>query len=197
MIDGLAQMRQMVEKFMRIKMPSEVVEKADNMVKSRIIAKGEIIVHVGDRPKDVYFIISGLLRSYYIDINGNDVTRFFMKEDSFCCSETLLKQESSKCCIEALEGCKVLVINGSDLKALIESNIYCMKAYIKALEYSVRYKIERESSFLLKSATERYLDFKKMYPQLEERVNQAYIASYLGITPVSLSRIRRTIREEF
>ena len=89
MIDGLVQMQQMVEKFMQIKMPSEAVEKADNMVKSRSIAKGEIIVHVGDMPKDVYFVISGLLRSYYIDINGNDVTRFFMKEDSFCCSETL------------------------------------------------------------------------------------------------------------
>ena len=53
MIDELVQMQRMVEKFMQIKMPSEVVEKADNMVKSRIIAKGEIIVHVGDMPKDV------------------------------------------------------------------------------------------------------------------------------------------------
>lgn len=196
MIEGLAQIQRIVEKYMQVKMADELVEKVGHMVTSKMIFKGEIIVHVGDMQKEVYFVISGLLRSYYIDINGNDVTRFFMKEDSFCCSEILLKQESSQCCIEALDDCKVLVINGKDLKDLIDTNMYCMRAYIKALEVSIRYKIERESSFLLKSATERYLDFKRMYPQLEERVNQAYIASYLGITPVSLSRIRRTIREE-
>jgi CRP-like cAMP-binding protein len=196
MIEGLEQIKQMVEKYMQVEMPDEVFKKVVGMVKSRTISKGEIVVHVGDVQKDLYFVISGLLRSYYIDINGNDVTRFFMKENSLCCSEILLKQEPSKCCIEALDDCKVLVINERNLRELIEGNMYCMKAYIKTLEDSIVYKIDRESSFLLKSATERYLDFKREYAQLEERVNQAYIASYLGITPVSLSRIRRTIREE-
>lgn len=186
---------QIVERFMQVKIPSEIVEKAANMITSRVISKGEVIVHVGDMQKEVYFIKSGLLRSYYIDINGKDVTRFFIKEDSLCCTEILFNQEPSKRCIEALEDCSVLAINGSEFKELIGAHKYCIEAYIKMLECSLRYKIERESSFLLKSATERYLDFKRMYPQLEGRVNQMYIASYLGITPVSLSRIRRTIRE--
>lgn len=56
--------------------------------------------------------------------------------------------------------------------------------------------MNRESGFQIKSATERYIDFKKEFPNLEKRVNQSYISSYLGITAVSLSRIRRTIREE-
>ena len=56
--------------------------------------------------------------------------------------------------------------------------------------------MNRESEFQIKSATERYIDFKKEFPNLEKRVNQSYISSYLGITAVSLSRIRRTIREE-
>jgi len=64
------------------------------------------------------------------------------------------------------------------------------------LEKTIVYKMHRENAFLIKSATERYLDFKREFPLLEKRVNQSYIASYLGITPVSLSRIRRTIREE-
>ena len=195
MVDGLVQMQQMIENFMQVKMPDEVLKKLGNMFKSRMIPKGEVVVHVGDIQEELYFVISGLLRSYYIDINGNDVTHFFPKEGSLCCSEILFNQGPSKHCTEALDDCKVLAINVSDFKELIEADIYCMKAYIKALEYSFSYKIERESSFLLKSATERYLDFKKMYPQLDGRLNQAYIASYLGITAVSLSRIKRAIRE--
>ena len=74
MIEGLAQMQRIVEKYMQVKMADELVEKVVHMVTSKMISKGEIIVHVGDMQKEVYFVISGLLRSYYIDINGNDVT---------------------------------------------------------------------------------------------------------------------------
>jgi CRP-like cAMP-binding protein len=196
MKEEFIQIQNIIEEFMQVKMPEEVVKKAINMFTKNIIAKGEIVVHVGDIQKKIYFVISGLLRSYYIDINGDDVTRFFTKEGSLFCLEILFGNKPSKRCIEALEDCTVVAIKCKDLKKLIEDNTYCMKAYTKILERSLEYKIERESSFLLKSATERYLDFKRMYPELEKRINQAYIASYIGITPVSLSRIRRTIIEE-
>lgn len=194
MVEGFIKMQKMIENFMQAKMPDEVAKKAESMFKSKIISKGEIVVHVGDNQNEIYFIISGLLRSYYIDMNGNDVTHFFPRKGTLCCAEALFSEGPSKHCIEALEDCDVLAIKVSDFKELIE-DIYCMKAYMKVLEYSFRYKIERESSFLLKSATERYLDFKNRYPELEGRTHQAYIASYLGITPVSLSRIKRAIRE--
>lgn len=185
-----------IEEFMQLKIPEEVVLKAINMFTKKTISKGDIVVHVGDIEKEICFVTSGLFRSYYIDINGNDVTRFFTKEGEILSLEILFNNKPSKRCIEALEDSTVMAIQYEDLKKLIEDNIYCMKAYTKILEHSLEYKIERESSFLLKSATERYLDFKRMYPELEKRINQAYIASYIGITPVSLSRIRRTISEE-
>lgn len=196
MKEEFAQIQKTIEEFMQVKIPEEVLKKAINMFTKKIIAKGDIVVRVGDIQKEIYFVTSGLLRSYYIDINGNDVTRFFTKEGSLFCLEILFDNKPSKRCIEALEDCTVVAIQCKDLKKLIEDNIYCMKAYTKILERSLEYKIERESSFLLKSATERYLNFKRMYPELEKRINQAYIASYIGITPVSLSRIRRTIIEE-
>lgn len=196
MKEELIQIQNTIEKFMQAKIPQEVVKKSANMFTKKIITKGDIVVHVGDIKKEIYFVTAGLLRSYYIDINGNDVTRFFTKEGALFCLEILFDNKPSKRCIEALEDCTVMTIQYKDLKKLIEDNIYCMKAYTKMLERSLEYKIERESGFLLKSATERYLDFKRMYPELEKRINQAYIASYIGITPVSLSRIRRTIIEE-
>lgn len=56
--------------------------------------------------------------------------------------------------------------------------------------------MQREYAFQIMSATERYITFQKEYKEIEKRVPQRYIASYLGVTPESLSRIRRTIKEE-
>ncbi|SDN92224.1 Crp/Fnr family transcriptional regulator [Acetanaerobacterium elongatum] len=175
--------------------PRETYAPLLQMMKVHELKRGDIPVHIGDTPKELYFIASGLLRSYYIDLNGNDVTRFFLAEHTFCCSEVLLGKPLN-CCFEALEECVLLGFPADAVNALVHQDKACMNAYIRALESSLQYKIERESSFLLKSATERYIDFQHLYPKLEERVNQAHIASYLGITPVSLSRIRRTIKEE-
>lgn len=59
----------------------------------------------------------------------------------------------------------------------------------------MRYKIYRESGFLIENATERYIHFKKLYPEICKTVKQHYIATYLGITPESLSRIRKALKE--
>lgn len=193
-MEALVQMQHMIEKFVQAKMPNEVIKKIENIFKNKKISKGDIVKQVGDIENEIYFVLSGLLRSYYIDINGNEITHFFPRRGTLCFGEALFCEGPSRHCVEALEDCEVLEVSVNDFKKLVEENIYCMKAHIKLLEYSFKYKIERESSFLLKSATERYLDFKSMYPELEGRVNQAYIASYLGITPVSLSRIKRAIK---
>ncbi|MDP1509964.1 Crp/Fnr family transcriptional regulator [Paenibacillus sp. CMAA1739] len=196
MKDEFAQIQNSIELLMQDKLPQEVVNHAMNKFTKKKIAKGDLLVHQGVVQKEIYFVISGLLRSFYIDVNGDDITRFFSKEGSVLCYEILFDHKPSNRCIEALEDSVVMAMSCNDFKKLIENHIYCMKAYTKLLERKLEYKIQRESSFLLKSATERYLDFRKRYPQLEKRINLAYIASYIGITPVSLSRIRRAIAEE-
>jgi len=70
-----------------------------------------------------------------------------------------------------------------------------MQANWEALEGGMRYKIYRENGFLVETATERYIAFRKRNPELAERVPLRYIATYLGITPESLSRIRSAMRE--
>ncbi|OBA07434.1 hypothetical protein A9P44_09970 [Paenibacillus polymyxa] len=196
MEDEFAQIQNSIELLMQDKLPQEVVNHAMNKFTKKKIAKGDLLVHQGVVQKEIYFVISGLLRSFYIDVNGDDITRFFSKEGSVLYYEILFDHKPSNRCIEALEDSVVMAMSCNDFKKLIENHIYCMKAYTKLLERKLEYKIQRESSFLLKSATERYLDFRKGYPQLEKRINLAYVASYIGITPVSLSRIRRAIAEE-
>ena len=68
--------------------------------------------------------------------------------------------------------------------------------YISLLENALRYKLYRENGFLVESASERYIHFRKQYPQICSEVAQHHLATYLGIAPESLSRIRKALKEK-
>lgn len=164
--------------------------------KKKVFKKGELILRMGEPMSKVYFIIKGIARSYYIDMQGNDVTKSFMKEYDFCIGESLFSNTISEEGFETLEDIVALEFEAKKLKEYLLSEKLLTDIYIKKLEKTIIYKMNRENGFQIKSATERYLEFKRSYYEIENRVNQSCIASYLGVSPVSLSRIRRTIREE-
>ena len=97
---------------------------------------------------------------------------------------------------ETLEESTLMLFEVRELKSLIMSSESLKTIWIALLENGLKYKIYRESSFLTENAAERYLYFRKHHPQLCDRVPQKHIATYLGITPESLSRIRKTMRDE-
>jgi CRP-like cAMP-binding protein len=154
--------------------------------------KNEILSQIGDVNNNLQILLSGIVRLYYIDTDGNDITRFFG-------TKGCISWGSDEClpyAVETLKPCEFLILDWETVERIIGEDIYWIKIWNELLQNSIRYKVYRESCFLTQSATERYIGFKRMYPRLEEQVSQAHIASYLGITPVSLSRIRRTIKEE-
>lgn len=171
----------------------EEIIKISNYVEFK---KNDMILSMWEEQKDVYLIFSGIVRSYYLDKDGDDVTKYFMKENDFCVGESLLSNSKSMQGFEALEDIKALKFNADELKKIILKSQDLTKCYIEYLEKNLIYKMERESGFQIMSATERYINFQKEYKEIEKRVNQSAIASYLGITPESLSRIRRTFKEE-
>lgn len=158
--------------------------------------KNERILNIGDSQDYIYLILTGIVRSYYLDINGNDITKTFMKENDFCVGESLFEEGPSIQCFEALENVKALKFKAVDLKKIILSDDALTKTYITFLEKNLIYKMERESSFQIMNATERYVHFHKGFQAIEERVNQSYVASYLGIAPESLSRIKKTLKKK-
>lgn len=175
--------------------PYGLINKFADVFSEITLKKNDVLIGIVDKNSYIFFVVSGILRDYYIDDDGNDVTRFFTCEGGICGGEALISNEPSAVCTEALEDCILLRCLVSDFKKIIASDSITTKAYIWLLESSLAYKIRRENSFLIKSAAERYIDFKRENPDIEKRVNQKYIASYLGITPVSLSRIRRSLKE--
>lgn len=169
----------------------EIVNKAT----FRVISKGEIIASIGEKTTAAALVLSGLARCYYIDNDGNDITRGFAPEGTMCMDEGFFGYSERICMWETLEETTLMLCKTEDIKNLIKENVAIKDAWILLLESALRYKIYRENGFLVENATERYIHFKKMYPNLSETVPQKHIATYLGIAPESLSRIRRAMKE--
>lgn len=151
-----------------------------------------IILNIGARQRYVYLVIQGMARSYYIDEKGNDVTKMFMREGEFLVGEALFMDESLEV-FEAVEELRCLRFDAAEMKAVLLGDPALERLYIAMLEETIRYKMRREHAFQCLDATQRYLEFREVYPGIERRLPQHLIASYLGITKESLSRIRKKL----
>lgn len=158
--------------------------------------KGEFIIIAGEGEYKPRILLSGLIRVFFLNKEGVDVTSFFIYEKTYYGSDFLTMKKASVCSFEALEDCISLVLDKQVLKEALQKDIRLLLEYTGILEKSLNARILRENALITKSATARYMDLKKEYPNIEKRVSQTHIASYLGISPVSLSRIRQAIREE-
>lgn len=191
-----AELQQIYEQFSGKKMEPENVQLILNISQIRIYPKGEIVQDIQQPLIYTGLVLKGIIRSYYLDAEGNDITKYFSREGNIVMDEGLLGYEQSIAVLEALEDSMVLLMDTAKLKQLIQTNDTFRNVYIICLESALRYKIYRESAFLAKNATERYLQFCADFPELINRVKQSYISTYLGITPESLSRIRKTLKKE-
>ncbi|WP_346859049.1 Crp/Fnr family transcriptional regulator [uncultured Draconibacterium sp.] len=142
--------------------------------------------------KYIYFITKGCLRSYYADEKGVEhIYQIRMDNNWISDLESFFTQKPSKYYIETLENSELLRISSEQLEHLYSEvpaleryfRILFQKAYINALE--------RLNATMWESAEDRYSKMLKEHPTMFQRVPLVYIASYLGITPESLSRIRK------
>ncbi len=162
------------------------------------VRKGEQFIVAGEHSRKVAFNINGIFRLYYIDLKGNDYTKGFMPKDSLIISySALVENRASYFSIEALNDCDVLVFDYDTWMTLIAEDLEWYPLLLKLVERAYFMKEKREKAFLLDDATIRYLDFKKDYSLIEKELKQYHIASFLGITPVALSRIKRNLKDKY
>ena len=149
-----------------------------------IIQEGEVATHDN-------FMIKGLSRMYRVDEKGQEhVLRFTPEEWWAGDLASFLSQQPSIFNVDCLEDTELLRISAQDLEILFEK-VPKMNQYFRLLyQRSIISYSNRLTSNLSKSASDRYDEFIQQYPQIEQRVPNHQIASYLGITPQSLSRIR-------
>ncbi|WP_019914962.1 Crp/Fnr family transcriptional regulator [Paenibacillus sp. HW567] len=193
--DLYAPLFRFLESLIAAKIPEDEQKNIINIFKPIRLNKKELFIKEGDIPTALAFNVSGLLRCYYIDTKSNDVTKYFYFEGSIISYSGLLLKKASKYYIEALEDCVLLYVDYRSFELLTQDSFFWLKIIKTMQQHALIYKEERESSFLLETASERYVNLLHRYPYIEQRINLGHIASYLGISQVSLSRIRGKLRK--
>jgi CRP-like cAMP-binding protein len=140
--------------------------------------------------KNIYWVEQGAIRSYYLK-NGNEITTWFTFENEFITSfYSFISNAPSHETIELLEDSILYGLTFQDLNALTEAFPPINQLYRRVLEINF-IKQEKKLAERFDTATEKYEDLIVNYPQILQRVPLGHIASYLGITQSTLSRIRR------
>lgn len=163
-------------------------------LKNKSVKKGQLFLKGGQRCIHHYYILSGFVRVYYLDLEGNEITHWFCEKDAIITSPfSMVKGESNILFFEALEDSNLMLISSNQLEKLIH--------HLPELNESFRY-INAEFAMVLsrrvmsihtKTAEERYLDLMEDHPHLFQKAKLSHIASFLGITQQSLSRIRKNL----
>ncbi len=160
-------------------------------------AAGEHLHRAGDLAERVYFICSGLVRFYYLTEDGGEHNKSFSVQNQFAGALQRSHQpEPSRYYIEALEPTTVVGISLSGLDSLYTRSLVWANVGRLYMESVAVRKAQREGEFLLDSAEQRYRRFLEENASLADRLPLYHIASYLGITDVALSRIRRRMKNE-
>lgn len=178
-----------------VEMPADELAKLNYVFQKLTLNTGEFLVRAGEIPSRIAFVVSGLLRLYYVNSAGSEFTKSFCPENHFVTAYgALILQQPANFFIEAIEDSLLLVIDYSQYLQLCAGNSCWQEINHKLVEALFLKKEKREAELLLDDATTRYKKFLQDYPNLDQRVKQYHIASYLGISPVSLSRIRKNIQ---
>ncbi|MDD7887626.1 Crp/Fnr family transcriptional regulator [Flavivirga sp. 57AJ16] len=172
----------------------ETFEKLERISTFKKIEKGVQIDRPGEIPSKIYMLVSGIMRAYLSSETGKEFNKNFFMPFSFVGSLTaLIKKEPSKLTYETLTACKVYEVNFEEITKLCSKDIHISNLYSKVLErIFIKYE-ERQLEFISMDATERYLKLRKRISGIDDLIPQYHIASYLSITPVQLSRIRKKI----
>ena len=156
-------------------------------------AKGEKILAEGEVCENIYWIVKGLVRQFYYK-NGKELTEYMAAENTICmCIESLFNEEPTHLQIMAIEPTVLYLIPKADLEAVAMKIVNIQILYRKILEESLILSQKHADMLRFESAQDRYQKLVKRNPQLVLRAPLVYIASYLQMTPETLSRVRNNV----
>lgn len=163
-------------------------------IQEMVIGKGEIFVEAGKVSQKIAFVKQGVFRSLYYNKQGDDFTRYFIYEGRFIGDfHGFADQLPAHEYIEAITDAVLLVIDLDHFKILEREIAMWPVLFARIHGFVAENKLKVASIMLNQDAKSRYIHFLNHYPGLANRVPQSMLASYLGITPSSFSRIRKNI----
>ncbi|PBJ15714.1 Crp/Fnr family transcriptional regulator [Flavobacterium sp. ACN6] len=163
--------------------------------KERDITKDAYFSEAGKIAVEVGFIVDGIMRVCYYNNKGEEITKYFIDENNLVVDlESFQNSICSSAYVQAVTDCKMIVFSKKDWEELLITIIGWDTIVHKIISKALIQKVARRSPLVSEDATTRYLSFMEMFPKVINRVPLSYLASYLGITQSSLSRIRKNIR---
>jgi len=163
---------------------------------SSVLKKGEHFIRKGEFAKEIAFLETGIVRAYYVNRRGKEYNKHFFSSPSIIGSYTsLISKQKNRIAQQALTDCKIWKAPFYKIEKFSEGNfeIERLRRFISESYFLNSEKKELEMAML--DADKRYLIFRNEYPKIELEIPQYHVASYLGISPTQLSRIRKKMSE--
>ncbi len=180
----------------KFEMSEEVFLKLESLASKKHLKKGEKVVEQGAISSKIYFLTSGLMISKRVNSSGKEYTKNIYSPISFTGSiGSILTQKPSLFSYEALTECEVYEIEYKDFMDLSKTYNEVSHLYSRILEYLFLMYEQKQIESISYNATERYELLRDRIPDIDNQIPQYQIASYLNITPVQLSRIRKELLE--
>jgi CRP/FNR family transcriptional regulator, anaerobic regulatory protein len=178
----------------KVQLSSEDIELCKKYFEAVSFTKNEIIEEQDKIPEYLYFIVSGFMRLFYYDDNGDEVTTQINHSNSFTASYMrFIHGIKAKENVECITDCNLLRISKPNLKTLIDRSDSFKVFSLMIFEQAITIAENRADDLATLSAEQRYKKLLNEKPEILQNVPIQYIASYLGMKPESLSRIRKNI----
>ena len=167
-----------------------------DLIVVEVYDKGDVFIDRGKRNNKEYFVFEGICRSFLLSPEGEEVTiSYFLEGSVLSPNKTRAANQISHLNFQALTNLTIASMNADKFEQLMINHIDIREFGNMVLQYELLAKVEKEIALASLNAKERLILFREKYHFLENLISHADIASYLGITNISLSRLRRELRE--
>ena len=178
-----------------VNMPNNYIDELKESISTKEVEKNTIYIGKNSYPKNMGFLLKGIIRIYDIDATGQQWNKVILSPPSLILGNPNY-QEKSIHYLETITDCRIIEFPISFLEKSLKKYSEANELQTKILLHLFEKKSAREYDFLTLSAKERYLKFRTVYGPILSQLPQFHIASYLGITPTQLSRINVALRNQ-
>ncbi|HQD13083.1 MAG: Crp/Fnr family transcriptional regulator [Chitinophagales bacterium] len=176
-----------------VQLPDAELEDIVSKFKKKKVKKNELLLVAGEVCKDLIFVQSGCLRLYYLQEDVEVSVWFALRHSSAIEIYSFISETPTNNYLQAIEESEILYLPKSALNKLYETHPKMQEMMRKFWEDVILHLLERFTALQRDSAEQRYLDLLNK-PELLQTIPQKYLASFIGVTPTSLSRIKKNIR---
>lgn len=169
----------------------ETIHALSGLFKSVVLKEGAFFIEEGKYAKEIGFLESGVVRAFFVNADGKEYNKqFFVGPTLVGAYTSLLTKQKNRIAQKALTDCKLWTVSFDEIERLYAKFHDLERLGRKIAEYYFIEKEKKELEMALLDAEKRYLILREEFPSLEMKIPQYHIASYLGISPTQLSRVR-------